>query len=286
MSRLTYRERHGLPVLGHGIGLRRPFFDTILETERQVDWLEIVPENFVLFGGRPRRALAACAERWPIVPHGVSLSVGGPDPLDRELLSGIRDLVGRTGSPWFSDHLCWSAADGVHTQDLLPLPFSEQAVRHVAPRIREVSERVGLPFLVENISTYALMPGGTMDEAAFLTAVLEEADCGLLLDVNNVFVNAHNHGFDPFRFVESIPLERVVQIHLAGHLVQGDLRIDDHGSEVIEPVWELYEHVIARTGPVTTLVEWDNRIPPVEVVLDEADKARERAERALGRRAA
>ncbi|GMV38463.1 MAG: hypothetical protein AMXMBFR64_01790 [Myxococcales bacterium] len=286
MTRETWRQRHALPVLGHGIGLRRPFFDTILEVARPVDWLEVVPENFILFGGRPRRALAACAERWPIIPHGVSLSVGGPDPLDTDLLNGIRTLARDARSPWFSDHLCWSAAGGTHTQDLIPLPFSEEAVRHVAPRIREVSERVGLPFLVENISSYAIMPGSTMSEAQFLTAALEEADCGLLLDVNNVVVNAHNHGFDPVRFIQSIPLERVVQIHVAGHRVVGDLRVDDHGSAVSDPVWALYEHVIARIGPTTTLVEWDNHIPPVDVVLDEADKARDRAEAALARRAA
>lgn len=286
MARPTFRERHGLPVLGHGIGLRRAHFDTILTVDRRIDWLEIVPENYVLFGGKPRRMLAEAAERWPIVPHGVSLSMGGPDPLNAELLDGIRGLVRQVGSPWFSDHLCFTSAGGNELHDLIPLPMNDAAVRHVVPRIREIASRVELPFIIENISTYAMMPGGTMTEPEFLTAVAEEADCGLLLDVNNVFVNAHNHGFDPYAFMDAIPLDRVVQIHLAGHRVMGDLRIDDHGSAVIEPVWELYEHVIAKTGPVTTLVEWDNHIPPVEVVLDEADQARRRADAALARRAA
>jgi uncharacterized protein (UPF0276 family) len=157
-------------------------------------------------------------------------------------------------------------------------------VRHVVPRIREIADRSELPFLVENVSSYALMPGGTMSEAAFLTAVLEEADCGLLLDVNNVYVNAHNHGFDAREFIDAIPLDRVVQVHLAGHRAEGDLLIDDHGSEVSDPVWDLYEYVVQRTGPVSTLVEWDNRIPPLDVVLDVADRARALANEAQEKR--
>ena len=282
----TFGARMSLPDLGHGIGLRRRHFDTIFTTKRQVDWLEIVPENYLAFGGRPRQVLRQAAERWQVVPHGVSLSVGGPDPLDTELLTGIRDLCRDVDAPWWSDHLCFSSVGGAAFHDLIPLPHSEEAVRHVAPRIREAADRVGRPMLIENISTYALMPGGTMSEPEFLTAVLDEADCGLLLDVNNVIVNAHNHGFDPYAYIDAIPLSRVVQLHLAGHRVEGELRIDDHGSPVPDAVWDLYEHVIRRVGSVTTLVEWDTEIPALDTLIDEADEARARAAKVWQRGAA
>jgi uncharacterized protein (UPF0276 family) len=270
----SYAQRHGLKPLGAGIGLRRSFYESLPSTQRTVDWLEIIPENFLALGGRSQRALDACAERWTVLPHGVGLNIGGPDPLDEEYLSGLAALVRRVDSPFFSDHLCYSRLGGVYLHDLLPLPFNEETVEHVVPRVREVVARVGRPFLLENPSYYANMPGGTLAEAAFLRHVAEQADCGLLLDVNNIYVNAQNHGYDSRAFVDALPLDRVVQIHLAGHDRYPDVIIDTHGAPVCDEVWSLYRYVLERTGPVSTLIEWDQDIPSMEAVMDEADRAR------------
>ncbi|MET0405926.1 MAG: DUF692 domain-containing protein [Cystobacter sp.] len=273
MSGRSARRWGGEP-LGVGIGLRREFYARLPETTRALDWVEIIPENFLTLGGRPQRTLDACQERWPVLPHGVALNVGGPDPLDADYLAGLRTLVERLDAPFFSDHLCYARLGGAHLYELLPLPFSPEAVEHVVPRVREVQERVGRPFLLENPSYYARMPGGTLAEADFLRHVVEEADCGLLLDVNNVYVNACNHGYDPRAFVDALPLERVGQLHLAGHEQRPDVLIDTHGEPVRDEVWSLYRYVLERTGPVPTLIEWDQDIPSLEAVLDEADRAR------------
>nr|WP_216612033.1 DUF692 domain-containing protein [Myxococcus xanthus] len=260
--------------LGAGIGLRRSFYAELPRTGRPLDWVEIIPENFLSLGGRSQRALDACAERWPVLPHGVGLNIGGPDALDDDYVRGLAALVKRVDAPFFSDHLCFSRLDGVYLHDLLPLPFSEAAVEHVVPRVREVMARVGRPFLLENPSYYARMPGGTLREADFLRLVVEQADCGLLLDVNNVYVNARNHGYDARAFVDALPLERVVQIHLAGHTCYPDVIVDTHGDRVCDDVWSLFRYVLARTGPVATLIEWDQDLPSLDAVLDEADIAR------------
>jgi uncharacterized protein len=267
-------RRWGGEPLGVGIGLRREFYSRLPETSRPLDWVEIIPENFLTLGGRPQRALDACRERWPVLPHGVALNVGGPDPLDADYLAGLQALVERVDAPFFSDHLCYTRLGGAHLYELLPLPFCAEAVEHVVPRVREVQARVGRPFLLENPSYYARMPGGSLAEADFLRHVVEEADCGLLLDVNNVYVNACNHGYDPRAFVDALPLERVGQIHLAGHEQRPEVLIDTHGAPVRDEVWSLYRHVLERTGPVPTLIEWDQDIPSLEAVLDEADRAR------------
>lgn len=271
---MRWADRHNLPDLGVGIGLRREFYDALPGTTRPLDWLEVVPENFISFGGRPRRALHAARERWRMSSHGVALNLGGPDPLDDAYLHGLAALVREVDAPFFSDHLSYSRLRGVYLHDLLPLPFSEAVVEHVVPRIREAQARVGRPFAIENPSYYARMPGQTLDEAAFLSAVLEEADCGLLLDVNNVYVNAQNHGYDPLAFLDALPLHRVVQVHLAGHLRTAEVLIDTHGDRVCDEVWSLYEQTLRRTGPVSTLIEWDSDIPSLDAVLDEADRAR------------
>jgi uncharacterized protein (UPF0276 family) len=267
---------------GIGVGLRRAFADDILTTSRRVDWLELTPENWVRYGGKSRRRLDAARERWPIVPHSVSLSIGGPDPLDEEFLCAMDELVRRIGTPWWSDHVCYSSAGGAQLNDLLPLPFSDEAVEHTARRIEVVKRRVGAPLALENATFYAHMPGGTLDEATFLRAVLEAGDCGMLLDVNNVYVNSLNHGGDPRAFIDRMPLERVWQIHVAGHTVRDDVVIDTHIGPVIDPVWDLYRYTIARAGRlIPTLVEWDQDIPPLDEVLDEVDRARAHAEAAL-----
>ncbi|MCB9535976.1 MAG: DUF692 domain-containing protein [Myxococcales bacterium] len=271
------RGRRGVtpgPPAGVGIGLRREHFDSILQTERPLDWLEIVPENFIGHGGRAGAVLDACRERWPIGVHGVALSLGGPDPLDLDLLDGLAAVLDRVGATAFTEHLCFARAGGENFYDLLPLPFTRAAVDHVAARVRAARERLGCPILLENVSTYAVMPGAEMSEGAFVTAVLEAADCGLLLDVNNVFVNAHNHGTDPLDDLAALPLERAGRIHLAGHTYVDDLAIDNHGAPVIEPVWALYRAALEAAGPVPTLIEWDLHVPPLERVLDEADRAR------------
>jgi uncharacterized protein len=260
--------------LGVGIGLRKEFYEELPETDQALDWIEIVPENFMGWGGRSRIALERCRDRWPVIPHGVSLNIGGLEPLDAAFLDGVRDLCVELESPFWSDHLCYSRVDGVYLHDLLPLPQSREAVDHVVGRIREAQERVDRPFILENPSYYAVMPGSRMSESEFLTRVVEEADCGLLLDVNNVYVNSQNHDYDPRAFIESLPLERVLQIHLAGHERRPVAIIDTHGAPVPDPVWELYEFTLERTGQVSTLIEWDANIPGANEVLAEAHRAR------------
>jgi uncharacterized protein (UPF0276 family) len=264
----------GAPYLGAGIGLRREYFEALPATARALDWVEVTPENVMGWGGRAERSLAACAARWPVVPHGVSLDVGGQDPLDPGYLEGLAALCARLDAPHASDHLCFSRVDGVWLHDLLPLPFTREAVRHAAARIVEARTRIGRPFLLENPSYYAIPPGAEMPEAAFLREVVLAADCGLLLDVNNAHVNATNHGYDARAFLAALPLDRVGYVHLAGHLVREDVVIDTHGAPVADPVWDLYAWLLERTGPVSTLVEWDQDIPSLDAVLDQADRAR------------
>jgi uncharacterized protein len=260
-------------VSGVGIGLRRDFYDELLATERQVDWLEIVSENFVGMAGRPARVLAACAERWPLVPHGVALSVGGDRPNDR-YVAELAPLVAALDPPFFSDHLCYSSIGGHELFDLLPLPWSDAAVEHVAGRARRAAEAVGRPLVLENITTYAVMPGGNMSEPEFITAVLERSGCGLLLDVNNLYLNARNSGQDPRALLAAMPLGNVRQIHLAGFTRDDDVLLDTHSRAVSDDVWSLYREALRRTGPVPTLIEWDQDIPSLDAVLDQADMAR------------
>jgi uncharacterized protein len=261
-------------VSGVGIGLRRELHDAVLATSRRIDWLEIIPENFAGLGGWRARVLERVSDRWPLLAHGIGLSVGGPDPLDASYLAAMKELLDRIDAPFFSDHLCFATAGGEYFHDLLPLPFNDEAVRWAAKRAREAAERLERPLVLENITYYAVMPGGTLTEGEFVRAVLEEADAGLLLDLNNVYVNARNHGCAPHDVLHELPIERTVQIHLAGHVREGDLLIDNHGSAVVPEVWELYREVIARIGPVPTLIEWDTDIPSLDRVLDEADFAR------------
>ncbi len=259
---------------GIGIGLRRSYAEDLLRTERRVDWLEIIPENFLGKDGPFTRALLQCHERWPIGAHGVSLSLGGPDPFDEVRLAALRGLLDRLDIRRFTEHLCFSSAHGVHTHDLIALPYNDDAVRHAAERIREAEERLERPIDVENVSTYVTMPTSVMSEAEFVRAVVEEAGCGLLLDVNNVYVSAHNAGLDPFEMLATLPVEKARRIHIAGHLDRGDVLIDDHGHPVHETVWALLEAALVRCGDIPILLEWDTHIPPLDRVLDEADRAR------------
>jgi len=263
---------------GVGIGLRREHFGEILDTERRIDWLEIVAENFIDYGGLPAAILDRCAERWPIVSHGVSLSVGGSEPIDRDLLDRLDRLHARVGAPWWSEHLCFASGNGIAFHDLFPLPFTEEAVEHVTHRVAVVKRRLDRPLLLENITAYADMPGATLDEPTFIDAVLRETGTGLLLDVNNVYVNAVNRGRDPEAALRALPLHRVGQIHLAGYTpapppFEGIL-YDTHAALVSEPVWALYRQALTVCGPVPTLIEWDSDVPSLDVLLGEADRAR------------
>jgi len=271
-----------LPALGVGLGLRRKHAERIAAERPDVPFFEFVPENYMDRGGLSRRHLFGVAEHYPVVSHGVGLGVGSCDPLDREYLASLGRLIQETGALWASDHLCWNRADHRSSNDLLPLPFTEEAVHHTAARIRTVGDLLGLPFLVENISTYVVLPGGEMTEWEFTSAVLEEADCGLLLDVNNVYVNARNHGFEPMDFLRGIPAGRVGQMHLGGHEDRGDVCVDTHGEPVRDEVWDLFEEALRITGPTSVVIEWDCNIPGLERLLAEMDRARTIYDRTVG----
>ena len=268
------RNRWGFPDLGIGIGLRTVHYAHILETRPKVDFFEILSENYMDTGGRPAWVLDQIAEAYPVVLHGVSMSIGSADPLDREHLTKLKALADRTKALWVSDHLCWTGVSGRNTHDLLPMPLTEEALSHVVARVKTVSDFLERPLILENASTYAEFTASSMPEWEFFARLLEEADCGMLLDVNNVYVSAFNHGFDPKAYLDAIPPGRVTQYHLAGHTNKGTHIIDTHNDYVIDPVWELYRHAAARTGNVSTLLEWDADIPAFDVVHGEALKAR------------
>jgi uncharacterized protein (UPF0276 family) len=268
------RNRWGLPDLGIGIGLRTVHYPHILEKKPDVDFFEVLSENYMDTGGRPVWVLDQVAARYPIVLHGVSLNIGSADPLDREHLSKLKSLAARTRAHWVSDHLCWTGVAGRNTHDLLPMPLTEEALRHVAARVKTVSDILERPLVLENASTYAEFTSSSMPEWEFFGRLMEDADCGMLLDVNNVYVSAFNHGFDPEAYIDAIDPSRVTQYHLAGHTNKGTHIIDTHNDHVIDPVWQLYRRSVARTGNVATLLEWDADIPDFDVVHAEALKAR------------
>ena len=274
-------NRWNLPDLGLGVGLRTVHFGHILSTWPEVDWFEALSENFMDTGGRPLHVLDQVAERYPVALHGVSLSIGSADPLDRTYLRKLKALATRVRAHWVSDHLCWTGVSGRNVHDLLPMPYTEEALRHTAARVREVSEALERPLVLENPSSYVEFVDSTMTEWEFLSRLAAEADCGLLLDVNNVYVSSFNHGFDPRRYIDAIPPDRVVQYHLAGHTHKGTHIVDTHSDHAIEEVWDLYARSCRRTGNVATLYEWDEDIPEFEVVRREALKARAPREQAV-----
>jgi uncharacterized protein (UPF0276 family) len=275
-------NRWDLPMLGYGIGLRTVHFDEILEKRPRVDFFEAITENFLDTGGRPLHVLDRVAEGTPVVLHGVSLNVGSTDPLDHGYLAKVKALARRVGAPWVTDHLCWTGVAGRNTHDLLPLPRNEETLAHVAARLRVVMDVLERPIHLENPSTYLELGASTMGEAEFLARLAGESGCGLLVDVNNVFVSSFNHGWDAEAWIDAIPADRVVQVHLAGHTDLGTHLLDTHSDHVRAEVWALYERLVRRTGPVSTLVEWDEAIPALDVVHAEALAARDAAARALG----
>ncbi len=277
-------NRWDLPDLGIGVGLRTVHFGHILSQHPPVDWFEVLSENFLDTGGRPLHVLDQVVERYPVALHGVSLSIGSTDPLDLGYLKELKSLADRTRARWVSDHLCWTGVLGRNTHDLLPMPYTEEALLHTIARVREVSERLERPLVLENPSSYVEFAASTLTEWEFLARLAEEADCGLLLDVNNVYVSAFNHGFDPREYIAGIPADRVVQYHVAGHTNKGTHILDTHSDHALPEVWDLYRMAWARTGPAATLYEWDEDIPEFEVVHAEARKALAHREASPARR--
>ena len=266
-------NRFGIPDLGIGIGLRATHFGEILSRWPKLDWFEVLSENYMDTAGRPAWVLDQVKERYPVVMHGVSLSIGSTDPLDLDYLRKLKALAERTKACWISDHLCWTGVLGRNTHDLLPLPYDEGTLRHVVARVRQVQDVLERPLAIENPSSYVAFASSALSEWEFLARLAEEADCALLLDVNNVYVSAFNHGFDAGAYIDAIPADRVVQYHLAGHTNKGTHILDTHSAPAIDPVWALYARASARTGPVSTLFEWDEAIPSFDEVRAEAEKA-------------
>jgi uncharacterized protein (UPF0276 family) len=264
---------NGFADYGVGIGLRIPHCNHILEKKPVVDWFEIISENFMVDGGRPLHVLDRILEQYRVVQHGVSMYFGSVEPLNREHLRRLKALVRRTRTPWLSDHLCWGSADGTYSHDLLPMPYTFEAAKKTAQKIREARDFLDVPVTVENVSSYAEFRVSEMTEYQFLTEVVENADCGILLDVNNIYVSSQNHNFDPFEYLNNVPHERVAQIHIAGHSRYEKYILDTHDHEVIDPVWRLYARAIDLIGTTATLLEWDDRIPSFDDVHREALKA-------------
>jgi len=271
-----------LPYLGFGLGLRPQHYSSILETNPAVDWFEIITEDYLVPGGNPIYFLNQIAERFPMVMHGVSLSIGGLDPVDKDYLCQVKQLADRIQPKWISDHLCWTGAHGINLHDLMPLPYTEEAVQHVAGRVSQVQDYLGRQILLENVSSYITYSHSTMSEWEFLTAVTEQADCRILLDVNNIYVSSFNHGFNPLDYLRGVPAKRVQQFHLAGHLNLDTHIVDTHDHDIVGEVWTLYAEALKTFGKISTMIERDDNIPPLEELILELNQARTIAEKTLG----
>jgi uncharacterized protein (UPF0276 family) len=258
------------PFLGFGVGLRTKHYNEILDNEPAVDWFEVISENFMVAGGRPLHILEKVRARYPIALHGVSLSIGSSDPLNLDYLRQLKELARRFEPAWISDHLCWTGVGGRNAHDLLPLPYTPEVLAHVVERVRRVQDVLGRRILLENVSTYLEFQHSVMPEWEFLSQVAVQADCGILLDVNNIFVSAFNHGFSAEEYLHAVPIERVQQFHLAGHSDKGTFLHDTHDHPVADAVWDLYAHAVRRFGCVSTLIEWDDQIPPFAEVHAQA----------------
>ncbi len=265
------------PELGFGLGLRREHFQQVVDQRpprSTVGWFEVISENFMVPGGNPRRVLERVRRDYPVVLHGVSLSIGSAEPPDARYLDDLDALARAIEPAWISDHLCWGTAHGYNAHDLLPLPYTEATLAHVTARVSAVQERLGRRILLENPSSYLAFRHSDLGEAEFLAEVARRADCGILLDVNNVFVSAHNHGFDASAYLAALPAERIGQIHLAGHAADGELLIDTHDAPVRDEVWALYGEAVRRFGARSTMIEWDAHVPPFDELAAELDRAR------------
>ncbi len=259
--------------LGHGVGLRTKHYSQFLEERPDIGWVEAISENFMGMGGRPLAVLEKVRRDRPVVLHGVGLSIGAVAPFEQKYLDEWKELVDRIEPAMVSDHLCWGAHGGRYVHDLLPLPFTEEAIVHTVQRVQQVQELLGRQILLENVSSYLTYPTSTMPEWEFLSQIARRADCGILLDVNNIYVSARNHGFSADAYLAGVPVDRVAQYHLAGHWDRGDILIDTHEGQVSEPVWELYRKAVRRFGEVPTLIEWDEGVPELDVLLAESARA-------------
>jgi uncharacterized protein (UPF0276 family) len=260
--------------LGHGVGLRPKHYGVFLESRPQVDWVEAISENFMRVGGRPIAVLEKVRRDVPVALHGVSLSIGSTDPLSREYLSDLAELVKRIDPAVVSDHLCWGSHGGRYAHDLLPLPFTEEALEHVVRRVERVQETLGRQILLENVSSYLTYCESTLTEWDFLAEIAHRADCGILLDINNIYVSSKNHGFDPMDYLLAMPVDRIGQYHLAGHSDHGEYLLDTHDHRVCGEVWSLYREAVRRFGLVSTLIEWDENVPELEVLVAESRQAK------------
>jgi uncharacterized protein len=269
------------PTLGFGLGLRVDHYETIFNERPAVDWFEALTENYLVPGGKPLHHLMRIREHYPMVMHGVSMSIGSAEPLDRSYLAQVKALARRLEPAWISDHLCWTGVGGKNLHDLMPLPYTDEALQHVAQRVRTVQDILGRRILLENVSSYVTFRDSRLAEWDFLRAVAEEADCLILLDVNNIYVSSINHEFDPRDYLAAMPLERVQQIHLAGHQNHGDYLIDTHDHPVPDPVWALYADAVRRFGRVSTMIERDANIPPLAELQAELTAARRCADAVL-----
>ena len=276
-------KNYNLKAYGGGVGLRHAHFKDIIEKKPELNWFEIINEDFMNRGGWEREALREIRKHYPIIGHGVCLSIGSTDPLDLEYLADLKKFLHEIKSPWTSDHLCFTMVDHTNLNDLIPVPFTDEAVKNIVERVRVVKDVLELPFMLENVTRYITVSDREMSESAFINRILDEADCGLLLDVTNVYLNSRYHKFDPFDFIQSLPLERVGQYHLSGFQIEEDgSYIDSHDAEVPDEVWELFEKTIQLTGPSSVLVEWDKSLPPIEDLVKEAKKIDQHVKNALG----
>lgn len=264
---------NGFTNYGIGLGLRVPHYQHILSKKPVCDWFEIISENFMVDAGRPLAVLDQILEQYRVVQHGVSMYFGSAEKLNREHLAKLKRLVKRTNTPWLSDHLCWGSVDGQYTHDLLPMPYTKAVAKNTAEKIRHARDVLEISIAVENVSSYAEFHASDMTEWEFLSEVVEQADCGILLDVNNIYVSSMNHNFDPYDYLNNVPHHRVAQIHIAGHSKYRKYILDTHDHPVIDPVWKLYAHAIKRIGQTATLLEWDAHIPSFDEVHHEALKA-------------
>lgn len=272
--------------LGFGLGLRPQHYSEILSSKPPIDWFEVISENYMIPGGQPLRMLDAIAERYPVVMHGVSMSIASTAPLDMGYLAELKKLERRVNPKWISDHLCWTGVHGMNLHDLLPIPYTDEALKNVVSRIKQVQDVLGRRIAIENVSSYITFESSTMEEWDFVRAMAEEADCWLLLDVNNVFVSGHNHDFSTHAFIKNVPVDRVIQFHLAGHSKGETCLIDTHDEPVSEEVWDLYARALQRFGAVSTMIERDDKIPPLADLVAEVIKARGIANSIMEKRAA
>jgi uncharacterized protein (UPF0276 family) len=277
--------RENPPFLGFGLGLRTEHYNTILETKPNIDWFEALSENYMIPGGKPLYYLDKIRADYPVVMHGVSLSIGSTTKFDEYYLRDLKKLADRIEPAWISDHLCWTGVHGQNMHDLLPLPYTEETAKHVAERVKIVQDYLGRQILLENVSSYASYIDSTMTEWEFITQISEAADCLLLLDVNNIYVSSYTHNFDAKAFIDGVPAKRVQQIHLAGHQNNGDYIIDTHDAAVIDPVWDLYAYAMSRLGAISTMIERDDKIPELDVLIQELQVARDIAGKTLTQQA-